>query len=132
LDGSERQQWSEPTAHAVAPGDLRLSVQEPLPGVRVLLVGGELDMLTAPALAEEIGSQLAADPQTVIIDLTGVSFLGSSGLFVLVQGQESAARAGVSFSIVANGPTVLRPLEVTGVARFFEIFGTLREALVRG
>jgi anti-sigma B factor antagonist len=119
------------TGPAASPDALQLSVAIPRPGVRALLVGGELDMLTAPLLAEEIGSQLAVGPRAVIIDLTAVSFLGSSGLFVLVQAKEAASRDGVSLSIVADSQAVLRPLEITGMVRLIEIFDSFPEALSR-
>src|ERR1700761_8880197 len=55
----------------------------------VLHVSGEVDMLTAPVLAEQIEYQVGADGvaggRALVFDLTGVGFLGSAGLAVLAE-----------------------------------------------
>ncbi|OOK71032.1 STAS domain protein [Mycobacterium kansasii] len=50
----------------------------------VLAVSGEVDMLTAPQLAEAIQTALAAGPPALIVDLSKVDFLASAGMTVLV------------------------------------------------
>jgi len=48
-------------------------------GRAVLRVRGELDLVTAPELAQAVQAQLSASPSSLIIDLTDTTFLDSSG-----------------------------------------------------
>ena len=50
----------------------------------VLVVEGELDLSTAPLLAERLTAAEATDAPLVIVDLDRVSFMDSSALHVLV------------------------------------------------
>ena len=88
-----------------------------LPGPQTTIsLAGELDPATAPELDARL-TALAADPAvtSVVIDLSQISFLDSSGLRVLVAGNE--ALRGRSADLILRGPTanVRRILEVTGL-----------------
>ena len=62
---------------------LRIQAEEPLPGGRSLCVVGELDILTAPALAEAISSQLAIGPRSTNRPRTnGTATGGGAGIEV--------------------------------------------------
>jgi anti-anti-sigma factor len=60
---------------------LGLTVQHyPAVGICVVVVEGELDLLTVPLLEQRLREQLAARPTHLILDLEFVLFLGCSGL----------------------------------------------------
>jgi anti-anti-sigma factor len=66
----------------------------------------------------------------LILDLTGVRFLGSAGMAVLINAHDAAQhhdQTGVR--VVAAGHAVLRPLEVVGLATTLMIYPTLHAAL---
>ena len=65
------------------------------------------------------GSALCDDG--LVIDLSGVQFLGSAGLAVLVETQKSARAREVSLRLIATTRAVTRPLEVTGLIDLFTI-----------
>jgi anti-sigma B factor antagonist len=94
---------------------LQLAVTEAAPGVRVLHVEGEVDLLTAPTLEEGINQQLTHSPPDLIIDLTEVSFLACAGIHVLNRAYQTALRKNVSLELVCTSPTILRILRM-GVA----------------
>ena len=52
-------------------------------GVSVVSVTGEIDLVTAPALEQALGTVIADDPTALVIDLSAVEFLGSVGLKIL-------------------------------------------------
>ena len=54
-------------------------------GTAVVAVRGDVDLYTAPRLWETIDAAIAGTPHELVIDLSGVSFLDSSGLSVLVK-----------------------------------------------
>ena len=75
-------------------------------------VSGEVDMSTAPKLLEAVLHSTSTD-----IDLSGITFMDSSGLHALIDLQ--AARP--SLRIVAASPTVRRLVQLTGLAEHFRV-----------
>ena len=103
-------------------------VDRPTPGVVVATVSGEVDMLTAPSLRDVVTSELA-DCAVLVIDLSGVAFLGSAGLAVLVEASHEAQRRQVELRVVATGRSVRRPLEITGLDEVLTTFPTRDDAV---
>ena len=97
-------------------------------GAVVLAVAGEVDMLSAPQLAEAIHTALAAKPAALIIDLTKVEFLASAGLSVLVNGQAEVVPP-TKFAVVADGPATSRPIKLMGIDSVLSLHRTLDNAL---
>lgn len=94
----------------------------------MLRVGGEIDLVTAPAMDDAIGAVLANEPSALIIDLSGVDFLGSVGLKILAETHERLGES-AAFGVVADGPVTQRPIHLTGLDRTFPLYPTLDEAL---
>jgi anti-sigma B factor antagonist len=85
-------------------------------GARVALVG-EVDYVSAPRLKARLWWVLAEfDPREVVVDLSGVDFLDSSGRGALLHGWRQAAKMGCQLSVVDPQPRVRRMLQVAGVA----------------
>lgn len=55
----------------------------------VLTVSGELDITTTPALRAALDRAIASRPDTLVLDLTGVSFMDSVALAVVLQANRS-------------------------------------------
>jgi anti-anti-sigma factor len=106
-----------------------LSATRPAEGLCVVHVGGELDMLTAPTLTEFLAGALASGPRGLVIDITEVTFLGSSGLRALLDGQQLAGEATRVALAVAPRSTALRSLEVSRLLELFKHFPTAAEAV---
>lgn len=95
----------------------------------VLTVRGELDLVTAPQLAESIDAAMAAHtPAALIIDLADVPFLASVGMTVLIRACEQLGTS-VRFSVVADGPATSRPLTMMGLDRVFAMYSDLDTAV---
>ena len=90
-------------------------------GAVTVTVVGEVDTFTAPVLRSSLDSQLEQSPRELVIDLSGVQFLGSAGLAVLVETQKSAKAKDVGLTLIATTRAVTRPLEVTGLIDLFTI-----------
>jgi anti-sigma B factor antagonist len=72
--------------HAVSPTDLLTLNATRIGSAAVVTVAGELDLSTARKLMSVVDETLAwPDLAAVVIDLTGVDFLGSSGLGTLAE-----------------------------------------------
>ena len=96
----------------------------------VLTVSGEVDMLSAPQLAEAIRAALAAGPPALVIDLTKVDFLASAGMTVLVTAQAEVTPP-TRFAVVANGSATSRPIKLMGLDNVLALYSTLDSALSR-
>lgn len=94
----------------------------------VLSVAGEVDMLTAPQLAEAINTALAARPEALIVDLSKVEFLASAGMTVLVTAQ-AEVKPPTRFAVVADGPATSRPIQLMGIDTVLPLYSTLDSAL---
>ncbi|HET8590624.1 MAG TPA: STAS domain-containing protein [Nakamurella sp.] len=88
-----------------------------LPGGRAIAVRatGDIDRVTAPKLSAAIDRALTAPGTAILVDLTGVDFLGSDGLEVLIEAAVRAQRSHRQLRVVADTRPVLRPLAVTGL-----------------
>jgi anti-sigma B factor antagonist len=110
-------------------GALGVQISEPRPGRALLSVRGELDTLTAPELDAALRELQAGSSGTPVVDLTGVTFLASSGLAVLIQAAQRAEDSGRRVHLVVSSRAVLRPLEVTGSDQLFTLHPDLGTAL---
>ena len=97
-------------------------------GTVVVVVTGEVDLLTAPQLEQPLLTTLTEHPSVLVIDLLGVSFLSSAGLAVVMKAHEKAG-PGTRIHVVAAGAATLRPLELTGLARQLDVYATRADAL---
>jgi anti-sigma B factor antagonist len=97
-------------------------------GVSVVSVSGEIDLVTAPALEEAISAVVADGPTALVVDLSGVDFLGSVGLKILAATHEKLGKS-AAFGVVARGPATRRPIHLTGLDKTFSLYPSLDEAL---
>ncbi|MDT7575076.1 MAG: anti-sigma factor antagonist [Pseudonocardiales bacterium] len=97
----------------------------------LIIVGGEVDMLTSPQLRATVLDQLSetAGVQLVVLDLNAVTFLGTSGLAVLIEVREAAHMAGVELRLACTARRVLRPLTIAGLVSLFDIRDSQEAAL---
>ena len=94
---------------------LDTQVSRPRPGTVLLAVDGEIDTLTAARLQAGLDEAVAAsqaDGSSVVVDLSGVTFLASSGLAVLIGGARRLADLGSRLRLVAASRAVTRPLQM--------------------
>ncbi|SDI22948.1 anti-anti-sigma factor [Actinokineospora alba] len=112
----------------VVPG-LEVTARQASVDTVILLVTGEIDMLTAPSLDRSLAETADGGHRRVVVDLSGVTFLSSAGITILVQHTANAAARGVRLPIVASATAVLRPLELTGLNTELDLHGTVDEAV---
>ncbi len=98
------------------------------PTGRVVTVRGELDLATADQLWKQLEPLLLPDA-VVVLDGTGITFLDSSGLRVLLQAGNRAAAAGGAFRMVAPQPAVKRVLDLAGTGDHLQVRDSVAVAL---
>lgn len=82
----------------------------------VVSVAGELDLATSSALEQELERLAGEHVPLVIVDLSELDFMDSTGLSVLVRAHQRSAQAGQRFGLVNGSSQVQRLLDLTGVA----------------
>ena len=107
---------------------LRVDVDE-RDGATVIAVGGELDLGSSPRLRDAAVRQLLAGDRQVILDLTGLEFLDSTGLGVVGGLLKRARTLGAELRLVIGRERVRAPFRITGVDALLPIHDDLAGAL---
>jgi anti-anti-sigma factor len=102
---------------------LRVEVTEAPPPARIAL-HGEFDIESADAATLALHELLARRPDAVVLDLSGLDFMDSTGVRFLVDARDRARELGVKLSLVPGGDPVRRVLTVSGVTALFESDGS--------
>jgi anti-sigma B factor antagonist len=97
----------------------------------VLAVRGEIHVTTAPDFSVRLNEAIAEGLRAMVIDLSGVEFIDSTGLSVLLNGLRRVTRANGRLALVVTNPTVLRLFEITRLDTTFDIQPTREAALAR-
>jgi anti-sigma B factor antagonist len=95
----------------------------------VLAATGEIHVSTAPELSERLNRAIASGKTRLVLDFTGVEFIDSTGLSVLLNALRRLTRRHGALSLVCTNPTVLRLFEITRLDSTFDIVPTRDEAL---
>ncbi len=95
----------------------------------VIAVTGEIHVSTAPEFSTRLNSAIARGKTAVVLDLSGVEFIDSTGLSVLLNGLRRVTRQRGRMAIVCRNPTVLRLFEITRLDTTFDIHPTREEAM---
>ena len=98
--------------------------------VWVLTVSGELDYAECAGFRMYIDRILKAVPPTIVIDFSGLDYLDSSGLGLLLSLSREYGTSGGRLALVTNA-TVNTILEITRLSAVFTTAATLDEALQR-
>jgi len=96
----------------------------------VVKANGEIDLCTSPLLSEAL-DQAAEQSDRIVIDLTSVTFLDSSGMAAMVGAlKRNHHRQRGTLCLVGPSGLVLRALQVTDLTRLFPIYDSLDEAVL--
>jgi anti-sigma B factor antagonist len=107
----------------------RLSEQQLDDDTTVVTVRGEIHVSTAPEFSRLLTESVAAGRTRMVLDLTDVEFIDSTGLSVLLNALRRVTRAGGRMALVCTNPTVLRLFEITKLDSTFAIHAAMRPAL---
>ncbi|NRQ34525.1 STAS domain-containing protein [Nonomuraea sp. NN258] len=101
-----------------------------LPDATLLQVAGELDRTSAAELERHLGQIHLQQEESLILDLSALSFLDSNGLRILMRTHERLEQAGRGgLHLAAVQPLVLRLLEITGVGAVLHVHPDLEQAI---
>ena len=84
-------------------------------GWQCIAVSGEIDLATVPELETAIDSVFSSNSHSLVVDLTGSSFMDSTGLKTLVMANRRFDEDGRLFAIAVSGGPVSRLIDLSGV-----------------
>ena len=96
-------------------------------GFVVVSLAGELDLYNANSVREALLACCAESPERLIVDLSGVKFIDSTALGVLIEARTRLANR-KSFLLAAPGLETRRALEISGLDRHFAVHESVEQA----
>src|SRR2546421_645160 len=95
----------------------------------VLPLDGEIDLHVSPRVAQSLGQMIKKKPAKLVVDLSRVSYIDSSGLAVLIEGMQGVEEYGGEFAIAGMQETVRSIFEIARLDQVFRIFPDVESAL---
>jgi anti-sigma B factor antagonist len=96
--------------------------------VMVVWPSGRLDLGSASTFREEVRQLVESGVASLVIDLTGVSFIDSSGLGAVISGLRLTRQAGGDLRLACAKAQVLEVLSLTGLDKILSLYATPEEA----
>ncbi|MDT7702730.1 MAG: hypothetical protein QOJ30_5055 [Pseudonocardiales bacterium] len=116
----------------VAPCRPGVGLRRPCPGVAVVMPCGEIDLATAPRFLKTL-VDAADSAERVVVDLGGVTFFSSAGVWALMRLRDRARAGACDVDLVGLGDGVVgRVLALARVQELFTVHETVEDALAAG
>ncbi|HUP15267.1 MAG TPA: STAS domain-containing protein [Acidimicrobiia bacterium] len=98
------------------------------PGWAIISPAGEIDLATVGQLEDVLAASIVDGKTDVAVDLTGVTFMDSTGLRALLAANQNLSGSGHRLALVVAGGPVDRLLDISGVGQTLAIFQSLEAA----
>ncbi|MGX7681372.1 STAS domain-containing protein [Jatrophihabitans sp. DSM 45814] len=94
----------------------------------VIEVRGEVDLHSATHLRDRLISAIDDGSKIVIVDLTNLGFIDSTGLGALVAARNRAEEKGATLRLACAAERLLKLFRITGLHEVFSIYSSVSEA----
>lgn len=92
-------------------------------------MAGEIDIATCARFREALRAALAEGPDSVVVDMSAVEWLDSTGLGALVGALKKAQDRGGTVQVAGVPGRIAKQFQVTGLARLFGMHASVHDAL---
>jgi len=107
---------------------MELQYNEQENGIRVVKLSGKLDIAGHGEIEDKFAAYCAGDGVHVLVDMSGVEFLASTGIRLLTINAKSIAARNGKMVILSPNADVMNVLEVTGIPAIIPIYSSLESA----
>ena len=90
---------------------------------------GEIDLHVSPGISASLKSKIAEKPKQLVVDLSRVSYIDSSGLAVLIEAMQNVAGYGGKFALAGLQESVRPIFEIARLDQVFRIYPDVDSAL---
>lgn len=90
---------------------------------------GSLDLATSPSVRAALMEAASEDKHEIVVDLTQLEFLDSTGLGALIGAHRRALEHHGNVRLVVREGAISRLLNITGLMRVFPVYHTVDNAL---
>ena len=90
-------------------------------GIEFVAVEGEIDIATSPRLISVLNDAVARSEYPIVVDLTKVGFMDSTGLALLLNAHRRVVRRGNGFSVICPPGPLQRVFEVTDMVETLQV-----------
>ena len=97
--------------------------------VQVFRIKGRLDSVTSPAFEAEVLKVIRPGANRVVLDFTGVEYVSSAGLRVVLMAAKQTRATQGGFAIFGMAKAIHHVFEMSGFARIIALFDTEAEAV---
>ncbi len=97
--------------------------------IHILKVSGNLDSNTAPEMIQSIETCLKEAPRDLVIDFSGVDYISSAGLRVILKTNHTQTATGNKMILCSLKDYVYEVFEMSGLVNLFDIKDNLQSAL---
>jgi anti-sigma B factor antagonist len=108
---------------------ISIDVQAAPDGTQIFALHGSLDIATSPTVRAALLEAADRGQHQMVIDLTHLDFLDSTGLGALIGAHKRAKDVGGCVRLVVQEGQILRLLRITGLLGVFPVYSTLEEGL---
>jgi anti-sigma B factor antagonist len=96
--------------------------------LNVLPLEGEIDLHISPNIVASLKMMSEKKPSQLIVDLTRVNYIDSSGLAALIEGMQDVQQYGGKFALAGLQEPIRTILEIARLDQVFQIFPTVDDA----
>ncbi len=97
-------------------------------GYTIIELGGEIDLSCSPEVRKQILACLQSQ-HNLLIDMSGVTYIDSSGVASLVEGYQTAKKQGLKFGLIGVSDSAINVLRLARLDKVFPIHASVAERL---
>jgi anti-sigma B factor antagonist len=98
-------------------------------GTVTVSIKGDIDMSNSPKVREVLTTLFRDNMNAIVVDLSGVSYIDSSGIATLVEGLQWSHNSDNKFRLACMSPAVKDIFKIARLLTLFEVYDSPEEAL---
>ena len=108
---------------------MNINIKENNGNIAVLEIEGEVDMLNAPEVRDNLLPLFKETMRGIVVDLSGVTYMDSSGIATMIEGLQWSTREGKRFIVSGLSEQVMDVFVLTNLKEVFDFAQDTESAL---